>query len=117
MPEQDYVTIPPGVTSQIAADDPSGTGIGPFAQQMSITNLAASIKSLMQQLSILGMAQDTSTGRLRVLLDLVTGGVTLPNLTQINGFGPVNSTVTAAHYMPLDILTDAWANSVRRNVT
>jgi hypothetical protein len=139
MPEQDYVTIPnqPGVAgsptgAQIAADDLSGVGTGPFVQQMSITNLAASLRALLQELSVLGLAQDPATGRLRVLLDSITGNLTLStistvsnvttvatvtNLTQISGFGPGNTLVTAAHYMPADIMMNTWANAVRANIT
>jgi len=128
MPEQDYVTIPnqPGfvgspVNAQIAADDSSGIGVGPFVQQMSLANLTATLRNLTQQLSVLGVAQDaTGTGRLRVVVDSITGALTLTNLTnmtQISGFGPANTLVTAAHYMPFDILTDAWSNSVRSRIT
>jgi len=130
MPEQDYVTIPnqPGFSgsptnAQIAADDPSGTGVGPFVQQVSLVNLNTSLRALVQTLSVLGVAQDTATGRLRVLVDSITGALTLSNittlrdLTQISGFGPANTLTTAAHYMPLDIIADSWANNVRRNIT
>lgn len=130
MPEQDYVVIPnqPGVAgsptaAQIAADDPSGQGIGPFVQQMSLANVTSSLRMLLEQLSVLGMAQDPATGRLRVLLDSITTNLSLTtvgavtNLTQISGFGPGNSLTTAAHYMPADIMTDAWANAVRGRIS
>jgi len=127
MPEQDYVAIPnqPGGTgsptgAQIAADDPSGIGVGPFVQQVSIANLSTAIRALVQQLAVLGVAQETNSGRLRVLVDNITGALTLTsltNLTQISGFGPANTLTTAAHYMPLDIMADAWANNIRSRIT
>jgi hypothetical protein len=131
MPEQDFVQISnqPGMpgsptNAQIAADDPSGIGVGPFVQQMSLVNLNATLRNLTQQLSALGAAQDAAgTGRLRVLIDSITAGLTLAavttvtNMSQISGFGPLNTLTTAAHYMPFDILTDAWANSVRSRIT
>src|ERR1044072_6541804 len=130
MPEQDYVVIPnqPGVagsptSAQIAADDPSGVGTGPFVQQMSLANVTSSMRILLEQLSTLGLAQDPTTGRLRVLLDSITGALTLTtltnltNLTQIIGFGPANILTWAGHYMPADIMADAWANSVRSRIS
>lgn len=127
MPEQDYVVIPnqPGVAgsptaAQIAADDPSGVGVGPFVQQMSLANVTSSLRILLEQLSALGLAQDPATGRLRILVDSITGALTLANITnitQISGFGPANSLTWAAHYMPADIMTDAWANAVRGRIT
>lgn len=127
MPEQDYVVIPnqPGLagsptSAQIAADDTSGQGTGPFVQQMSLANLTSSMRILLEQLSALGLAQDPTTGRLRVLLDSITGALTLTtitNMTQISGFGPANTLTWAAHYMPADIMTDAWANAVRARIT
>ena len=124
MPEQDYVVIPnqPGVAgsptaAQIAADDPSGVGVGPFVQQMSLANITSSLRMLLEQLSVLAMAQDPATGRLRVLVDSITNALTISNVTQISGFGPTNSLTWAAHYMPADIMTDAWANAVRARIT
>src|ERR1044071_2397432 len=127
MPEQDYVVIPnqPGVAgsptaAQIAADDPSGVGVGPFVQQMSLANVTSSLRILLEQLSTLGMAQDPTTGRLRVLLDSITGALTLTtltNITQISGFGPANSLTWAAHYMPADVMMTAWADAVRGRIS
>ena len=84
MAEQDYVSIPTSVNALIAADDPSGIGVGPFLQQMSLANLTAELRALVNILcKTFGESNDT-TGRIRVLLDSITASLTLATITTVS---------------------------------
>lgn len=130
MAEQDYVTIPTAVTANIATDDLSGAGTGPFVQQMSLINIAAELRNLVNILGkTFGESNDT-TGRIRVLLDSITGALTLATITTVStvttvttcstvtnaakltGFG---SAATDASIVPYDTNSAAW-NQYRNNV-
>lgn len=130
MAEQDYVTIPTAVTANIATDDLSGAGTGPFVQQMSLINIAAELRNLVNILGkTFGESNDT-TGRIRVLLDSITGALTLAAITTVStvttvttcstvtnaakltGFG---SAATGTSIVPYDTNSAAW-NQYRNNV-
>lgn len=125
--EQDYVSIPTAVSANIAADDPSGVGTGPFLQQVSLANLTAELRALVNILcKTFGESNDT-TGRIRVLVDSITGALTLATITTVStvttcstvtnaakltGLG---SAATDASIVPYDINAQAW-NQYRNNV-
>jgi hypothetical protein len=125
MPEQDFITIPDqlGTPTQIAADDASGAGVGPFAEQVSLANLTAELRALNQNLSVLGPAQDALSGRLRVVIDAISANLTLAavsKVTTIGGFGGPGSGVapiiTDAAYLPLELMAMSWADNVRGRI-
>jgi hypothetical protein len=124
MAEQDYVSIPTSVSALIAADDPSGVGTGPFLQQISLANLTAELRALVNILGKTFGENNDTTGRIRVLLDSITGALTLATVTtvttcstvtnaaKLTGFG---SAATDASIVPYDINANAW-NQYRNNV-
>ena len=127
MAEQDYVTIPTSVNAPIAADDLSGAGTGPFVQQMSLINIAAELRNLVNVLGKTFGESNDPNGRIRVLLDSITGALTLATITTVStvttcstvtnaakltGFG---SAATDASIVPYDTNAGAW-NQYRNNV-
>jgi len=127
MPEQDYIQIPnqpgfPGspTQAQIEADDLSGQGVGPFRQRVTIADTQALEHAMaMAMAGALAMAIDPASGRLRILVDQVSGNINLGSINQIMGFGSggINPASTSANYLPFDITSYAWSNTVRRLVT
>jgi hypothetical protein len=117
MPEQDYVIVPAG---PIEADDMGAQGTGPFRERTHTADMGIALREPLQLLATaLATAVDPSTGRLRMLLDAITGSLQLQTVQQIGGFGAggVNAATTFAYYMAFDSMQTAWAQSVRPRIT
>ena len=124
MAEQDYVSIPTSINAQIAADDLSGAGTGPFVQQMSLINLTAELRNLVNVLGKTFGESNDPNGRIRVLLDAITGALTLATITTVSTvttcstvtkMSTLGSAGTDASVVPYDTNAQAW-NQYRNNV-
>lgn len=118
---QSGVTIPAqgtGDSTPVVAADPAGPG-GSYAQTV---DLVARVVNYLEILaSALGLSQDASTGRLRILLDAITASLTLATVTTVStvstvsnlpAIGNLNTNSTVA-----DLIQLCWAESVRANIT
>ena len=112
------VTIPAsgtGDATPVVAADPAGPG-GSYAQTVDL--VARAVNYLEVIASALGLAPDTSSGRLRILLDAMTSGLTLTTVTTVSTLTSMSQVGgVAANSTVFDIMTDSWANTVRRNIT
>lgn len=134
MTEQPYVRIPntttpntagTPTTADIASDDTSGVGTGPFIQQVS---KSISNRIWAQLVGWLGGAIDPGTGRLRVLVEQISfpqGQVTAPNVTLQSSTVTVTniSNATGSGNRPdtiiFDIMMGSWqdmmVNCIKRS--
>jgi hypothetical protein len=95
---------------------PSPNTVGP----VSITDLAASIKTMIGMLEGLPLAIEQSSGRMRVVLDALGGAQTLgtvTTVTTVTNLTRMGTSGTEASAVPSDITMTAWALNCRGRIT
>ncbi len=87
-------------------------------QEVSLADLNASLYAILEAITR-PIGQDPGTGRLRVLLDAITGSLTLSTITTVTTVTSLNSLAGASAWdvlcKPVD--RNLWYNSVRQRIT
>lgn len=112
-----------GGLAPVLATTPDGTEYGLATRQVgpvSLADIAASIRVMLDMLGGLPLAFDPASGRLRVVIDALGGAQTLGTITtvqSVTGVARMGTALVDVSSFPFDAMMTNWANCVRARIT